>query len=157
MSKLVLGLGSNQGNSREILKDAISSLDKKFGPYSEISKLFQSESFGHIPQPDYLNLCVVYEVNNKSPHDCLQLCQQTELSLGRVRLEKWGPRTIDIDILFFDDIVLEDTDLILPHPHINDRSFVVEPLSQLSIFSNLKLFYHFNDTFTTKSTCIGFL
>ncbi len=155
MSFLVLGLGSNLGNSHETIRLAIAQLNSCFGKYIEVSCLFQSESFGEIIQPDYLNLIVVYDVNNKNPMQCLNECQRIENELGRIRKEKWGPRTIDIDILFYDQLFVNTPNLTIPHPHINDRSFVVEPLSQLLIFENLKLFYHFNSTFSTKSINLG--
>lgn len=153
---LVLGLGSNLNNRRQNLIDAVIELNSSFGHFIELSDVYESEPYGPVAQSHFLNLVVVYKVNNDiEPQRILDQCLAIEEKLGRKREIKWGPRTIDIDLLFLDDLYLHGPTLTLPHPQINKRSFVIFPLRQLVIFNRLKRFFTFNESFTTKSINIG--
>lgn len=83
------------------------------------------------PQPDYLNLCAVLQVT-VSPQQLLAILLQTEAQLGRVRRERWGPRTLDLDLLLFDDVILNAPGLQVPHPRLTERAFVLVPLAEIA-------------------------
>lgn len=149
---LVLGLGTNLGDKISNLQVCIKELNILFGDYHEISKVYCSEPLGPVKQDDFLNLVVVYEVsNNPNPHELLTTLKSLEVTLGRKYSNFWGPRLIDIDILFLDDLKIRSTELTIPHNEINQRSFVVQPLESLKIFSYLSSFYKFSSVFQTKS------
>ena len=148
---LVLALGSNLGNKEENLTNAISELSKNFGAPISISNIYCSEPFGKIEQDDFLNICIEFGPSHISPLKTLQKCLEIEERMGRVRKIKWGPRIIDIDILYYDDKTINEENLTIPHPHINDRSFVVLPLSELTIFKELSKRFTYNSQFSTES------
>ena len=111
-----LSLGSNLGNRKNSLKKARSFL-KEFGEIKKESSIIETKAWGKIDQPDFLNQVILIETE-LSPQELLQNCQNIENKLGRERKEKWGERTIDIDILFYDDLVLDEKNLQIPHPYI---------------------------------------
>jgi len=94
------------------------------------SSIYESEPWGGVEQPQFWNMVVQIETA-LAPKVLLQTCQRVEDSLDRKRTVRWGPRTIDIDILFYDNIVSMDQELILPHPHIEEREFVLAPLREI--------------------------
>lgn len=96
-----------------------------------VSPFFKTKAWGKTDQPDFLNAVVKIETESAAP-ELLHFILNTEQEMGRMRLEKWGPRTIDIDILFFGNSVLERDNLIIPHPHLQDRKFVLVPLAALA-------------------------
>ncbi len=132
MSKVYLGLGSNIGDRLGYLKKAMA-LIKNFHETEliKISKVYETEPWGYTEQDDYLNLCLEIKTT-LSPYKLLTNCQEVEKNLRRERKIKWGPRTIDIDILLYDDLVLEEDDLIIPHPRIQERAFILIPLRDLN-------------------------
>ena len=83
------------------------------------------------PQPDYLNGCAVLEVA-QNPPELLTLLQATEIQFGRVRTERWSARTLDLDLLLYDDLILNTPDLIIPHPRMHERAFVLVPLAEIA-------------------------
>jgi 2-amino-4-hydroxy-6-hydroxymethyldihydropteridine diphosphokinase len=126
-----LGLGSNEGNRQENISQALSQLAKTAGIHMAcVSSLYETEPFGFKEQSYFLN-AVVSITTDLSPEDLLQRCQSIEKNLGRKRHLHWGPRTIDIDILLFDDVVKNTEELILPHPYFAQRRFVLLPLSEI--------------------------
>lgn len=149
---LTLALGTNLGDKSENLINCINLLNDNFGNFLEISPVYLTEPYGDVLQDDFYNLCIVYNVDeNLTPLQILGIIQKIENELGRTRTIHWGPRVIDVDILFLGNLNISLPNLIIPHPHINMRSFVVEPLSRLDIFKELSTFYTFTSVFQTKS------
>ena len=127
-----LGLGSNLGNSREFLGKAIDLLGRLPTTQVEaLSRVYLTASVGGPQQPDYLNMVVELRTS-LAPRDLLSKIQNIENSLKRVRDIKWGPRTIDIDILWYDGFTFVSEDLEVPHPRMEQRRFVLEPLAELA-------------------------
>lgn len=96
-----------------------------------VSSLWRTPPWGKTDQPDFLNLAVALRVN-LTPHELLATCQAIEEDCGRVRDIRWGPRTLDIDIITFDDETIDEPDLKLPHPHAIERAFVLAPLAEIA-------------------------
>ena len=124
-----IGLGSNLGDSRQILKDAVKALSA-LGEV-RVSRLYASPPMGPQDQPDYLN--AVVELHTVlSPLDLLDQLQRIENESGRVRLRRWGERTLDLDLLFYADKKIHNDRLTVPHVGIGERDFVVLPLLDLA-------------------------
>ncbi|AVZ06037.1 2-amino-4-hydroxy-6-hydroxymethyldihydropteridine diphosphokinase [Acinetobacter pittii] len=127
-TKTYIGLGSNLGDSRQILSEAIAKL-KTLGAV-KVSKLYQSPPMGPQDQPNYLN--AVAELNTDlTPLDLLDQLQRFEQEAGRVRLRRWGERTLDLDLLIYGDEKIQNERLTVPHIGILERDFVVIPLLDL--------------------------
>ncbi|MFW6744259.1 2-amino-4-hydroxy-6-hydroxymethyldihydropteridine diphosphokinase [Acinetobacter pittii] len=127
-TKTYIGLGSNLGDSRQILSEAIAKL-KTLGEV-KVSKLYQSPPMGPQDQPNYLN--AVAELNTDlTPLDLLDQLQRFEQEAGRVRLRRWGERTLDLDLLIYGDEKIQNERLTVPHIGILERDFVVIPLLDL--------------------------
>lgn len=128
-----IGLGSNLGDRRANLDAAILELGRH--PQIEVARVsswFETEAVGGPPgQPRYLNGAGELRTT-LPPHQLLRTLQQIESRLGRVRLEPWGPRTLDLDLLLYDDLMLKDPELTVPHPRLPGRRFVLEPLAQIA-------------------------
>lgn len=132
MSIVYLGLGTNLGNKEVNLRQAINLIrDFPKTSVSKTSKVYETEPWGYSQQDDFLNLCLEIETKLK-PKELLKKCQLVEEKLGRKRLVKWGPRSIDVDILIYDELTLEEEELTIPHPRIGERAFVLVPLSELN-------------------------
>ncbi len=132
MSKAYLGLGTNMGDRLDYLMKACSMLQESQNITSvKKSNLYETKAWGYTEQADFLNMCVEIETNLE-PYELLSLCQDIENKLDRVRVIRWGPRTIDVDVLFYDDIISTDEKLLIPHPRIKDRAFVLVPLMDLN-------------------------
>ncbi|HEV7821530.1 MAG TPA: 2-amino-4-hydroxy-6-hydroxymethyldihydropteridine diphosphokinase [Burkholderiales bacterium] len=134
MPEALLGLGGNLGDVRETLDRAVQLLCEK----KDIGLLARSSDYRTPPwglenQPPFINLCLV-AVTDLSPHELLHRTQaiETELGRNRTRERRWGPRAIDIDLLAYDDVVLNDRELTLPHPRLFERSFVLVPLTEIA-------------------------
>lgn len=127
-----LGLGSNLGERETHLDNAIACLEanNKINVLAK-SAMVQTEPVGEVEQPMFLNMAVEIETN-LTPNDLLEVCLAIEIIQGRERLEKWGPRTIDIDILFYNDIILKQEGLQIPHPEAHRRAFVLQPLAEIA-------------------------
>ena len=126
-----LGLGSNLGDRRVNIEEAIRHLKERGSPRVQASPVYQTEPVGGVAQGWFLNLAIQVETR-LTPVNLLGLCQEVETSLGRERTEHSGPRTIDLDILFYDDLVLSEPNLIIPHPRLHLRRFVLIPLSDIA-------------------------
>ena len=127
-----LGLGSNLGEREKNLTEAIGML--KALPNTEVaavSAFHTTTPWGYVDQPDFLN-CAVLINTTLSPHAILEACMDIERRLGRVRAVRWGPRVIDIDILFYDDMIIKDEGLQIPHPLLHEREFVLLPLTDIA-------------------------
>jgi 2-amino-4-hydroxy-6-hydroxymethyldihydropteridine diphosphokinase len=127
-----LGLGSNLGDRRQHLAEAVRRLHG--GPALQvvkISSVYESSPVGVAAQPDFLNL-VVQVATTHAPQELLAECLRLETDLGRERRERWGPRTIDIDLLLYGDVLIHDESLTVPHPRMRERSFVLAPLAEIA-------------------------
>jgi len=129
----LLALGSNLGDRRRILIGARRELEKGGRTIvRSFSRLYESDAQGGPSgQPPYLN-AIVEVITVLSPEELLVFCQTVEKKFGRERIERWGPRTLDIDILAYDGRVLRTPRLILPHPRLHLRSFVLLPLREVA-------------------------
>ncbi|MDZ8051310.1 MAG: 2-amino-4-hydroxy-6-hydroxymethyldihydropteridine diphosphokinase [Aulosira sp. ZfuVER01] len=126
-----IALGSNMGNSQEILEAAIVTLAKTPGIVLEAqSHLYKTKAVGP-PQPDYLNGCVIVKIS-MLPQLLLENLLAIEQKFGRVRQERWGPRTLDLDLLLYDDLIIDTPTLQIPHPRMRERAFVLVPLAEIA-------------------------
>ena len=126
-----LSLGSNLGDRCEnLLQGAAYLLTHGLSPV-DCSGIYETEPVGYTDQPDFLNM-VLHATSDLMPMYLLQLCQQAEAVLLRERTIRWGPRTLDVDILLIDDLVLDRPDLTLPHPRMAERAFVLGPLAEMN-------------------------
>jgi 2-amino-4-hydroxy-6-hydroxymethyldihydropteridine diphosphokinase len=126
-----LSTGSNMGNRAEMLEKANVLLEKKAGRLLALSKVVETPAWGKTDQPDFLNQVVKLETS-LSPQELLNLNLGIEKQLGRNRVEKWGPRSIDIDILFYDNEIIDEPGLQIPHPWMHERLFVLEPMCEIA-------------------------
>jgi 2-amino-4-hydroxy-6-hydroxymethyldihydropteridine diphosphokinase len=126
-----LGLGSNVGDREQNLARGLRLLESRGFAVSVASSLYETEPVGGPPQGPFLNM-VVRGKTGLAPQALLTRCLETERDLGRVRAERFGPRTLDIDILIYGDLVVDTPDLTLPHPHLHERLFVLVPLSEIA-------------------------
>lgn len=113
MNKAYLGLGTNMGDRETYLSSAVNLLDN----YENItvtnkSKIYETKAWGYTDQADFLNMCIEIKTS-LNEYELLKVCQEVELKLNRERIIRWGPRTIDVDILFFNDIILNNEDLFI--------------------------------------------
>lgn len=127
MSSIYLSLGSNLNDRFANLRRAVDGL-QQFITITAISPVFATEPWGETKQPPFLNVCVA-AVGTIAPHDLLERIKKIEQEMGREPSRHWGPRLIDIDILFYDKLVIDDENLTIPHPHIAERAFVLAPLA----------------------------
>ena len=126
-----LGLGSNLGDRNEFLSMACKLLCSEAIREFRASSIYESEPLLKMPQPKYFNM-VICGLTVLSPPDLLKKCQQIEISSGRIRRERWGSREIDIDILSYGSRIIDKDDLVIPHHDIQNRSFVLMPMLELS-------------------------
>jgi 2-amino-4-hydroxy-6-hydroxymethyldihydropteridine diphosphokinase len=127
---LILGLGSNIGNRQSNLNQALYFIQDKIGDIDQKSSVFESEAWPLANQNPYLNM-VIHVSTHLFPLIILKEIQQIENEIGRVRNTKWESRIIDIDILFFNNYHFKTPNLIIPHPFIQNRKFVLEPLVEI--------------------------
>ncbi|AFY82856.1 2-amino-4-hydroxy-6-hydroxymethyldihydropteridine pyrophosphokinase [Oscillatoria acuminata PCC 6304] len=126
-----IALGSNLGDSPRILSEAIAHLDSTPGiSVQQTSRWYQTAAIGP-PQPDYLNGCALMQVQ-LTPHQLLERLLEIETQFGRIRRERWGPRTLDLDLLFYDDTIVATPTLEVPHPRMRERAFVLVPLAEVA-------------------------
>ncbi len=124
-------LGSNQGDSQLLLAEARRQIALQCGPITAASAIHTTAAWGPVPQPDYKNQALEIQTG-LLPAELLKTCLQTEAQLGRRRTIRWGPRTMDIDLLFYDNLILETESLQLPHPRLHERLFVLQPLAEIA-------------------------
>ncbi|MBH0239640.1 2-amino-4-hydroxy-6-hydroxymethyldihydropteridine diphosphokinase [Methylobrevis albus] len=134
MAKAYLGLGGNIGDVRSAIAAALDALDKGGATLVARSGDYETPPWGKLDQPPYVNAAAIVETE-LTPKGLLALCLDTERELGRIRIEKWGPRVIDIDVLAYENEVIEDPSfpaLNVPHPYMLDRAFVLVPLAEIA-------------------------
>ena len=126
--KAFLGLGSNLGDRWQYLRDAVASLPDVVA----VSPVYETEPVGGPEdQGPYLNLVVELDTD-LGPRELLEVARRLESAAGRVRAERWGPRTLDVDVLLVGDMSIDEPDLTVPHPRMFERRFVVAPLADLA-------------------------
>jgi 2-amino-4-hydroxy-6-hydroxymethyldihydropteridine diphosphokinase len=127
----VLALGSNVGDRLETLRGAVAALaaSPDLGGV-EVSDAYETDPVGGPEQGDYLNAVVVAN-SALSPRALLELAQEVEQAFGRVRRERWGPRTLDVDVVAIGDLAVDEPDLVVPHPRAAERAFVLVPWHQV--------------------------
>ncbi|MDA3883375.1 MAG: 2-amino-4-hydroxy-6-hydroxymethyldihydropteridine diphosphokinase [Bacteroidales bacterium] len=133
MHTLVLLLGGNRGNTKKIFRQASTLLSEQIGSISSTSSVYRSKSWGFDDEHDFLNQIIIIHTQ-KTAQDCLHICLSIENDLGRIRpahTTGYTSRNIDIDILFFDSTIIEEENLQIPHPRIQDRRFTLEPLCEI--------------------------
>jgi 2-amino-4-hydroxy-6-hydroxymethyldihydropteridine diphosphokinase len=128
----ILALGTNMGNRVENIEDAMQMLGVD-GAVRVIarSRLYRTAPWGVTDQNWFVNACVGVQTA-LSPHELLKRCQAVESDMGRVRVQRWGPRVIDVDILAIRDLQISEPDLVVPHPLIAQRAFVLIPLKDIA-------------------------
>ena len=131
MNKVYVLLGGNMGNRKKYIAAALRQIEKKLGKVSRTSSLYQTAAWGNTDQPDFLNRVIIVHTDHTA-EKCLKTCLLIETSLGRVRTSKNAPRTIDIDLLFYNKAIVKQKSLCLPHPALHLRRFVLVPLNELS-------------------------
>lgn len=125
-----LSLGSNLNNRIENLESAISTIQSQIGIVTKVSAAYESESWGYESTNSYLNCCI--EVKTKlTPSKLLECSQKIEKDMGRIKTKSYTDRIIDIDILYFDNLQIQQDNLTIPHPHISQRAFVLVPLNEI--------------------------
>lgn len=130
-NQAVIALGSNLGDSLAILEQALTAIDSITGLRIEArSPWYQTAPIGP-PQPDYLNGCILVTVA-LNPEELLERLQTIEQQFGRVRSVFWGPRTLDLDIILFDNCIIHTPKLQIPHPRMRERAFVLMPLAEIA-------------------------
>ena len=125
------GIGSNLGNREENCAIAIKLLEMEGITVSRRSSMIETNPWGVEDQPKFINMAIEIETALQ-PHDLLALLKKIEGKVGRKATSRWGPRVIDLDILFYNDTVLETGELIIPHPEIEKREFVLKPLTEIA-------------------------
>lgn len=126
-----IALGSNLGDSQAILQAALDTIATTGGiTLHKTSSRYQTAPVG-LPQPDYINSCALLETSF-NPLELLEILLKIEAQFGRIRKERNGPRTLDLDILLFDDLILESPTLQIPHPRMIERAFVLVPLAEIA-------------------------
>lgn len=130
MVEAAIALGSNLGDSLTILENALKTLSQTQGiTLKSHSRWYRTAAVGP-PQPDYLNGCAIIEVR-LTPEALLETLLEIERQFGRLRGEKWGPRTLDLDLLLYGDLIWHTPTLQIPHPRMGDRAFVLVPLAEI--------------------------
>lgn len=138
--KAYIAFGSNMGDKETYIKDAIRELEEStYFKNLKVSEFFYSEPYGGVEQEDFVNGVLETETMFE-PYELLDFLHQLEAKANRVRLKHWGPRTLDLDIIFYDDLILEEEKLQIPHKDMKNRDFVLVPLAQLAGYKRHPLF-----------------
>lgn len=127
MTRAILGLGSNVGDRLAHLRAAVGSL----AGVTAVSSVYETDPVGGPQQGRYLNMVVAIDTD-LDPHALLGVCHRIESAADRVRDVRWGPRTLDVDILWIDGVTVDEPDLVIPHPRMWERRFVLEPLADIA-------------------------
>lgn len=138
--KVFLSIGSNLGDKVKNLNTAIDRINEdELSTVVKVSPFIETEPVGGVEQDDFLNGALEIKTL-RTPNELLELIKEIETKLKRVRTIHWGPRTIDIDILFYDDLVIETKDLRIPHVELGNRMFVLEPMLQIASYMKHPIF-----------------
>ena len=131
MHKVYLHLGSNQGDRLQMLNDSLGQIGEKIGKIQLKSSVYETEPWGLKDQANFLNMAI--EVKTKlTVEEVFNISKEIEQTLGSPKQVKWGPRSIDIDILYFDNEIIDTEKLKLPHPQLYNRNFVLIPMMEIA-------------------------
>ncbi len=131
MSSVYIGIGSNLGDREANCRTAITLMNEHGIIVRQESSMVATEPWGMTEQPEFINMAVMAETG-LSPDGLLDVLKGIEADMGRVHTGRWGPRIIDLDILFYDDMIISTATLIVPHPLLAQREFVLKPLAEIS-------------------------
>lgn len=131
MNRAFLLLGGNLGDREDNLAAAASLLHAQVGPVANRSAMYETEAWGGVNQPDYLNQALEIQTEH-SAESLLSSCLRIEEQLGRIRQDRWESRLIDIDILFYNTLIINTSELTLPHPRLHTRRFALTPMVELA-------------------------
>ncbi|RJQ53523.1 MAG: 2-amino-4-hydroxy-6-hydroxymethyldihydropteridine diphosphokinase [Nitrospiraceae bacterium] len=131
MHTAYIGIGSNLGNRDDNCERAIRLLIENSVTVTKRSSMAETEPWGVREQPKFINMAVETETA-LSPQELLRLLKKIEEDVGRLPTSRWGPRIIDLDILLYDDLIMETPGLVVPHPNIAEREFVLKPLAEIA-------------------------
>jgi len=131
MNNVFLLLGSNLGHRKQLLQQAIKHIEAQIGIVTISSSIYETQSWGKADLPNYLNQVILVQTNLPA-QTVLKKILAIEQEMGRVREEKWGSRTIDIDILFYNSDIISEPGLHIPHPELQNRRFTLEPLAEIA-------------------------
>ena len=130
--KVYIAYGSNMGDSNKLIEEAITKIDNDENcRVVKRSETIKTKPYGDVPQDDFYNGCIEIETYLK-PYNLLDLLHEIEAEAGRERIVHWGPRTLDLDIIIYDDVVMDDDDLIIPHQDMANRDFVLVPMAEIA-------------------------
>jgi 2-amino-4-hydroxy-6-hydroxymethyldihydropteridine diphosphokinase len=130
MANAQIGIGANLGAAEGTVRFAIDAL-ARLGRVTAVSSLFRTPAWGVTDQPDFINAALTLETD-LAPYALLAALKDLEAEIGRVPTFRWGPRTIDLDILDYDGVQLDDPDLTIPHARLRERAFALVPLAQIA-------------------------
>lgn len=127
----IIAFGSNMGDRQQYIDDALSLIEERVGRILAVSDVMETKAYGYTDQADFLNgaLCLDTDLQ---PRQLLEELHAIEAQLDRVRLIRWGPRTIDLDIIFYGDRIIDEEDLHIPHIDMLNRHFVLGPICQIA-------------------------
>lgn len=148
---LFIATGSNIGDRKKNLNEAKNILSSHLDFIAE-SRTYESAAVDYLDQPDFYNQVLEFKTPPINPIDCMNLLLEIEKQMGRNRSIPKGPRLIDLDIIFWDDLIIKSENLEIPHPRLFTRSFVVLPLSELPGFNLLQQKFSFTFSFPNSST-----
>ncbi|MGD6903158.1 2-amino-4-hydroxy-6-hydroxymethyldihydropteridine diphosphokinase [Bacillus infantis] len=130
-NRAFIALGSNMGDRAANLREAIQMLSEHPGiDLASYSSIYETDPLGYEDQGEFLNMVIAADTD-RSPHELLEVCMSIEQRIGRKRDIRWGPRTIDLDILLYNHENMITEDLIIPHPRMKERAFVIVPLAEI--------------------------
>jgi len=130
-SNVFILLGTNLGDRETNLQVASDFIQNEIGSILKKSKIYKTEPWGVIDQPNFLNQVLKIKTD-LAPQETLKKCLDIEIEMGRKRLQKWGARLIDIDLLFYNNLKINTLDLILPHPRLHERNFTLVPMEEIA-------------------------
>ncbi|NFG36274.1 2-amino-4-hydroxy-6-hydroxymethyldihydropteridine diphosphokinase [Clostridium botulinum] len=130
MHTAYVAFGSNMGEKENYIKRALEKIEERGMKIIKVSSIYETEPYGVLDQDSFLNGVVKIETN-LTPEDLIGELLNIEKQLDRVRERRWGPRTIDLDIIFYDDLIINEKDLVIPHKDMENREFVLKPLCDI--------------------------
>jgi len=131
MAIVYIGIGSNIGNRQENCREAVRQLGPRGLKVGRQSSMIETEPWGVAEQPRFMNMALEAETD-LSPKLLYDVLKDIETAMGRSKAVRWGPRVIDLDILFYDDLILDTERLVIPHPLLHERDFVLIPLAEIA-------------------------
>lgn len=140
-AEVYLSYGSNLGNLEENIETALDKLcERRDCKMVQNSSLYKTKPYGNVVQDDFLNgACLIKTL--LTPEELLDVLHELENDAGRVRDVRWGPRTLDMDIIFYDDLIFDSDDLIIPHIDIENREFVLEPMTEIASYKRHPIYH----------------